>query len=138
MNYSVIYVTKLLLCRHLSNGGFEEEITWRRPNEGQVKVNVDGSCVRSLKDMGGDGTIRDHTCNWLSVFSTNFGIGLPIVVELLAMDQGLKLVWNMGFKKVIVENDCLEAIQIILVGVHIRIHQIFSVISEVRVWLSRD
>ncbi|KAF1877405.1 hypothetical protein Lal_00016305 [Lupinus albus] len=39
---------------------------------------------------------------------------------------------------IILESDCLEAVQIILEDIHIHLQQIGKVVYEVRSWLSRD
>ncbi|XP_019457635.1 PREDICTED: uncharacterized protein LOC109358024 [Lupinus angustifolius] len=116
----------------------ERDICWQRPDIGTIKINVDGSCIRSSLIMGGGGVIRDHAGQWLSGFSANFGVGSAILAELLAMDHGLKLAWELGFKKVHLESDCLEAVHLLSSGIHIRHQKILKVVSVVRSWLSRD
>ncbi|KAE9614458.1 hypothetical protein Lal_00012188 [Lupinus albus] len=88
--------------------------------------------------MGEGGAIRDHDDHLLSGFCVNFGVGSPILAELLAMEHGLKLAWDLGFKKVILESDCLEAMQVIRDGVLICLDNILLVVSNVRTWLSRN
>ncbi|KAF1879364.1 hypothetical protein Lal_00005830 [Lupinus albus] len=119
-------------------GGGEITPSLCRPFPGQVKLNVDGSCIRGTNVMGGGGVIRDHEGRWLSSFSANFGVGSPILVELLAMEHGLNLAWDLGFKEIILESDCLEAVQIIPDGVRICLDNILLHVSNVRTWLTRN
>ncbi|KAE9592659.1 hypothetical protein Lalb_Chr19g0131591 [Lupinus albus] len=51
--------------------------------------------------MGGGGVVCDHASLWLSGFSSNFGVGLPILAELMIM-EGLKLALNLELKMVLV------------------------------------
>ncbi|KAF1859238.1 hypothetical protein Lal_00009822 [Lupinus albus] len=83
--------------------------------------------------MGGGGAIRDHACKWSSRFSTNFGVGLLILVELLAINHGLKLAWNMWFKQIILECNCFEVVQIITDDVQVLFHQILEMVCDIRV-----
>ncbi|KAF1862473.1 hypothetical protein Lal_00046569 [Lupinus albus] len=98
----------------------------------RVKINVDDSCIRDSSVMGGGGVLQDHEGKWLSGLSANFGVGSLILAELMAMDQGLKLTRNLGCKQIILECDCLEAVQIISEDIHIRLQPIRKVVYEVR------
>ncbi|KAF1895774.1 hypothetical protein Lal_00037890 [Lupinus albus] len=83
------------------------------------------SCV-----MNGGGVLRDYEGKWLFGFSANFSVGSPILAELMGMDQGLRLAWNLGYKQITLESDCLESVQIILEDIHIRLQQIGKVVYE--------
>ncbi|KAF1893554.1 hypothetical protein Lal_00002044 [Lupinus albus] len=75
-------------------------VQWPCPRSGQVKINVDESCIHGSNSIGGGGVFRDHNGSWLIGFSTNFGRSTPILAELLAIDQGLTPTWNNGFRNI--------------------------------------
>ncbi|XP_019440200.1 PREDICTED: uncharacterized protein LOC109345547 [Lupinus angustifolius] len=111
---------------------------WRFPEIGQVKLNVNGRCIRSSYIMGGGGVLLESSGSWLVGFSANFSVSSSILAELLALEHGFSLAWNMGFRKVVMESDCLEVAHIISKGFHTRIHRILTVVNNVRFWLARD
>ncbi|KAF1877040.1 hypothetical protein Lal_00033593 [Lupinus albus] len=76
--------------------------------------------------------------NWGMMISQHGAIGVFQKQELMAMGQGLRLVWNMGCKQITMESACLEVVQIISEDIHIRLRQIEKVVYEVRSWLSRN
>lgn len=49
---------------------------------------------------------------WVSEFSGHTK-GDVLLAELLAIQHGLKIVWEMGFRAVICESDCLDAVQLL-------------------------
>ncbi|XP_019422997.1 PREDICTED: uncharacterized protein LOC109332471 [Lupinus angustifolius] len=128
--------------RHLEQGLTLENdlplLHWCFPAEGKIKLNVDGSYTRDSNIMGVGGLLRDHVGKWLSGFSANYGEGSSILAKLLVMDQGLGLAWNLSFKQIILESDCLAAMQIISEAVQIRLHRILCIVNNVRTWLARD
>ncbi|XP_019447236.1 PREDICTED: uncharacterized protein LOC109350455 [Lupinus angustifolius] len=71
------------------------------------------------------GVLRDNLGNWLSDFSANFGVGSHILAELLAMEKRLSL-----------ESDCLEDVQIISERIQIRVAHILALVNSVRSWLA--
>ncbi|KAF1887149.1 hypothetical protein Lal_00040746 [Lupinus albus] len=76
-------------------------VQWRRPVRGQVKLNIDGSCTRGTNIMGGGSATRNHEGRWLSGFSATFEVYSHIIAEALAMEHGLNLAWNLGFKEIV-------------------------------------
>ncbi|CAL0299454.1 unnamed protein product [Lupinus luteus] len=75
--------------------------------------------------MGGGGALRGNLGNWLSRFSANFGVGSPILAELLAMEQDVAL-----------ESECLEVIQIVSDQIPIIIAPILTVVNNIISWLT--
>ncbi|KAL6527506.1 ubiquitin-specific protease ubp15 [Orobanche gracilis] len=111
---------------------------WRLPDYGQVKFNVDGSCSFTQFFMGGGGVLRDHNGIWIAGFSSSYGFGSAIQAECLAMEDGLKLAWNLGFRNVIMECDCMELVQIINDNLPTRLTTVAGVVKRIRSWLKRD
>ena len=55
------------------------------------RVNVDGSFLPDLGNIGSDGIIRDCSCNWLSSFRAYNGIGDVVKAEILGLVHGFHL-----------------------------------------------
>ncbi|KAF1898310.1 hypothetical protein Lal_00033077 [Lupinus albus] len=85
-----------------------------------------------------DFTTRSHWCPPEAEHVKINVDGSCIKDLVLWVEEGLRLAWNLGCKQIILEYDCLEAIQIISEDIHIRLQQIGKVVYEVRSWLSRD
>ncbi|GMJ10130.1 hypothetical protein like AT4G29090 [Hibiscus trionum] len=64
---------------------------WRPPEEGFIKVNVDGAMLADRGAGGIGGLARDHMKRILFQFSEGCGPGPPVLAELLAIKRGLEL-----------------------------------------------
>ncbi|KAK3218555.1 hypothetical protein Dsin_012525 [Dipteronia sinensis] len=53
-------------------------VAWDLPNEGYVKLNVDGGCTGKLGFVTDGGVLHDHLKNWLEGFVLNKGFGSVI------------------------------------------------------------
>ena len=71
---------------------------------------VDGSWNTGLKRMDCGGMLTDVDGNWLSGFSVSFGHGNAFLSELLAIEHGLRLAWNLGYRELVCATDCRDAI----------------------------
>ncbi|XP_019416401.1 PREDICTED: uncharacterized protein LOC109327691 [Lupinus angustifolius] len=112
-------------------------IHWCRPKSGWVKVNVDNSCSLRDHSIRDGGVIRNDDGFWISGFSTIFGIGSSIQAELLAIEFGLKLAWTLGYRKIILESDCLEVIHIISGRVQVCLERLAGIILSISGLLER-
>ncbi|KAL5760893.1 hypothetical protein ACOSQ2_019731 [Xanthoceras sorbifolium] len=88
-------------------------MAWEPPMAGWVKLNVDGSRDNQTGSIAAGGVARDLNSNWVRGFAMHLGAGNILEAELNAFLLGLDMVWDAGFKKVIVESDCLEAVTLI-------------------------
>ncbi|KAF7819384.1 Non-LTR retroelement reverse transcriptase [Senna tora] len=89
-------------------------IAWVPPPDGWIKVNVDGSVdPGSFGSSACGGVLRDRDGNFLCGFSRNVGSCSITLTELWGVLSGLQVAWNRGFKKVIIETDCLNAKRLI-------------------------
>ena len=79
-----------------------------------VLLAVDGSWVVGLGRMGCGGFIRDSSRGWISGFSISFGHGNSFLAEMLAIEEGLKLTWELGYRRVSCVTDCKEAVAIFM------------------------
>ncbi|KAK7301385.1 hypothetical protein RJT34_12248 [Clitoria ternatea] len=67
---------------------------WQPPDIDEVKANVDGSWIPGLDKMSGEGVVRCRLWKWISGFSCLWGRGNELMAELLAIEAGLKHVWE--------------------------------------------
>lgn len=98
------------------NGGKEREwnyIGWNKPEGEWVKINVDVAVKGVLGKVGAGGLIRNEMGVWLGGFCANFGKASRLVAELWGMLFGLRLTWQLGYRKMIFENDSLSDIKLV-------------------------
>lgn len=81
------------------------KLIWTKPQEGFVKLNIDGSVDYHSNAACCGGAIRDSNGRWKSGFLYNFGVCSPLQAEAWALLRGIQLAVFMGYKKVIIESD---------------------------------
>ncbi|XP_062118476.1 uncharacterized protein LOC133832109 [Humulus lupulus] len=87
---------------------------WNPPSPGSVKINVDAGFSAEKGAWSAATVARDHlgscvgvrSCVWERSFS-------PLVAELTAINEGLRLGLEMGFRDFFVESDCLQAVNLV-------------------------
>ncbi|KAF1872336.1 hypothetical protein Lal_00016634 [Lupinus albus] len=89
--------------------------------------------VGSLQPFGRDLA----STSLLSQLIALFGVGSHFLVGLLAMEQGLNLTWNLGFRYIILGSDCFEVVHINLDGICICLDNILLYVPNVCARLSR-
>lgn len=78
-------------------------LKWDPPDQGFVKLNIDGSYkAESNLDGGGEVFCNDQGC-WISWFTVNLGKASYVLAELWGLLYGLKLVTDLKFSHVMVE-----------------------------------
>ncbi|XVE58507.1 hypothetical protein DITRI_Ditri04bG0175000 [Diplodiscus trichospermus] len=82
-----------------------KSVRWIPPSHGWVKLNTDGSLRPSGETARGGGLVRDANGSWMCGFSFNIGSCDVSAPELWAVVQGLKLAWQKGFRRVVLETD---------------------------------
>ncbi|PNX61102.1 ribonuclease H, partial [Trifolium pratense] len=85
-------------------------IGWKVPEEGWVKVNIDGAS-KGERLAGCGGLIRDHQGRWCGGFAKFVGAGSAFVAELWGVLEGLKLARRKGFRKVEVNIDSSSVVK---------------------------
>nr|KYP60483.1 hypothetical protein KK1_022889 [Cajanus cajan] len=104
-SWSVTYVSQLVRRQKLechlycSKTPQEQDGYWAPPGQGDVKLNVDGSCSNQ-KSMGGGGVLRGGRGDWQFGFSTCYGQGSPFLAEILAIRDGLMHAWRLGYRNI--------------------------------------
>ncbi|KAF2297888.1 hypothetical protein GH714_004755 [Hevea brasiliensis] len=58
--------------------------------------------------------IWDAAGNWLFAFAASYGVSSVLVAELWSMHKGLRLAYDRGYRRVILECDNLTAVNTIL------------------------
>ncbi|ESR53983.1 hypothetical protein CICLE_v10021474mg [Citrus x clementina] len=97
--------------------GFEKihrpnsRICWMPPPTNWVKLNIEGSSSRAQGSAGAGGIVRDESGKWILGYSKNLGTSNSLASELWALYHGLNLVWERGFRKVLVECNSHEAVK---------------------------
>ncbi|GMI76552.1 hypothetical protein like AT3G25270 [Hibiscus trionum] len=95
------------------------------PPAGWLKLNVDGATRQSDGMCGVGGLLRDHNGNPVGTFSERRSPAPPLIVEVWAIERGLRLCLSDGwFRKarVMVESDCKKAVDLILKEAIIPVH----------------
>lgn len=82
-------------------------VAWKAPPHGAVKLNTDGSSHGNPGMAGAGGLLRDHLGRFIAGFSANIGISTGVTAECRALELGLELAWNMGFRRILIEVDLL-------------------------------
>lgn len=90
-----------------------QAVTWSRPPHGVLKINTDEAPIKSSAIASAGEVVRDDKGDWISGFSRSLGVATVLHSELWAILDGLNLAWDRGFRKIILESDSKEAIDII-------------------------
>ncbi|KAK8652849.1 hypothetical protein V6N13_126872 [Hibiscus sabdariffa] len=86
---------------------------WFTPPMGWIKLNTDGACRSVTGHSRCGGVFRNFEGVWLHGFSKFIGCCSILEDELSEICIGLSLAWVRGFRCIMVESDCLEAIRML-------------------------
>ena len=78
-------------------------VSWTKPQEGLVKLNLDGSAVGNSKKVGGGAVIRCSNGDWIAGCLRKLGNTSCILAELWALRDGLLLA-----KQLSLDNNCVD------------------------------
>ncbi|KAL2904686.1 hypothetical protein RDABS01_003396 [Bienertia sinuspersici] len=81
---------------------------------------------RGIAAAGGGGVIRSEDGGWAIGFSASFHARTPLAAELLALKKGLQLAWDHNFKKLEVEVDAKELLNLLNSGLDQPYHDLFD------------
>ncbi|PRQ32559.1 putative ribonuclease H-like domain-containing protein [Rosa chinensis] len=94
--------------------GPTSQTLWFPPATGTLKLNVDGEFLSSIQYGGTGGVLRNDQGDFIAAFSYRAESVLsPLHAELLALKYGLDFLHAMNVTKVVMETDCLVAVQAI-------------------------
>ena len=85
-------------------------ISWGKPNQGWVKLNVDGASKHNPKRASAGGLIINEYGQCIVGFSANLEHASNVVAKLWAILMGLRIAWNSGKRKIVIESDSKTAI----------------------------
>ncbi|CAI0403559.1 unnamed protein product [Linum tenue] len=116
-------------------GGTHERrlISWQPPPQDWVCLNTDGSVTHSPSSTAVGGIVRGNDGRFVRAFTMNLGGGSITRAELAGIVQGLKLAWELGARKVILQTDSLIEKTLIETASHHHPH--FFAIAEIWRWL---
>ena len=111
-------------------------VCWQPPDEGWIKLNVDGACDLNSKSMAAGGILRDHLGNWISGFQKFLGSGDSRLVECWSALLGINLAVSLNITHLWIESDCSILIDLLskqdLNHMHHLAPMIFSCRSSLR------
>lgn len=106
------------------------ESSWTPPTEPFIRLDVDGS-VRDDQRAACGGVFRNHKGEWTLGFQLKLGAGNASMAEILAIRTGLWVSKQMGYQKVVLYSDSIEALRLIL-HEHTAFHPLLTEIREIR------
>lgn len=113
------------------------QVQWQRGSEDTMVLNVDGSALTNPGPAGFGGLIRNHDRIFLQGFHGSVGISNILHAELMALYHGVKLCWDVGFRKVFCFSDSSLVIQLVQQGVS-EFHHYNSVVSRIKAYVNQD
>jgi hypothetical protein len=91
--------------------GVKEKVRWRPPEAAWHKLNIDGAWMAEGNTGGGGVNVRDHNGRALACASYFFPSAMdPEAAELLACRRALMLAKDMNVDRVLLETDCMGAV----------------------------
>ncbi|KAL4311917.1 hypothetical protein GQ457_01G054220 [Hibiscus cannabinus] len=87
--------------------------SWCKSPTGWVKMNVDASVSIDDQTVGVGGIIRDAVGSWQFGFARYVGRCNALLAEIWAIHDGLLHARELGYHRVELESDCLEAVHIV-------------------------
>ncbi|XP_042969028.1 uncharacterized protein LOC122301702 [Carya illinoinensis] len=96
----ILHVPVHPMCRRPSR-----VVSWPKPSNGFVKLNVDGSYQGNPCNCGGGWIIQDSRGMFLGAFSAYFGHGTNNEAELRALKEGVALCKSLSFYSLEIECD---------------------------------
>lgn len=82
-----------------------KEVTWEKPQQPFLKLNIDGNSLSNPGKIGGGGIVRDYQGNMIYAFTIPLGIGTNNQAEIQAVSHGLDWCIHHGYRKIHLEVD---------------------------------
>ena len=100
------FATQCIASRGLGRYG-RVWISWNKPLRGWMKLNVDGSVHLDMGTVGAGGTTRNELGEWEDGFTMKLGCNTLEETKSWALLHSLRLAWERGTRRIIVETDSL-------------------------------
>lgn len=81
--------------------------------------------------------IRNHVGEWICGFSGSCGYADNLTTEVQAIKNGLDLVWDRGYRNVILESDSKSALDLLDTTAN-NLHPLFSLLDHINGLLNRE
>jgi ribonuclease HI len=94
-----------------------QHISWSRPAEGTVCLNVEGRLLGSVRTTSFGGLLRNNTGEFLGGFYGTAAEPNVLYAEIMAILHGFEVCWNKGFRNVVCYSDSLQAVTLVKEGV---------------------
>ncbi|CAN1770672.1 Putative ribonuclease H protein At1g65750 [Linum perenne] len=88
-------------------------VAWRPGDEGWSILNTDGSRYRHSGSTAIGGLIRTDQGRFIHAFTANMGDCSITRAEICAIVQGMKLAWDLGIRKLLIQSDSEAAVAIL-------------------------
>ncbi|KAK3036498.1 hypothetical protein RJ639_030512 [Escallonia herrerae] len=88
-------------------------VQWHPPSPGFLKLNTDGSAFGQPGLASYGGLIRGEKGEWLCGYAGNIGIRTSLTAEICGIYKGLCLIREKNLCRVMIETDCMAAINLI-------------------------
>ncbi|CAN1178098.1 Putative ribonuclease H protein At1g65750, partial [Linum perenne] len=88
-------------------------VAWRPGNEGWSILNTDGSRYTHSGSTAIGGLIRTDQGRFIHAFTANMGDCSITRAEICAIVQGMKLAWDLGIRKLLIQSDSEAAVAIL-------------------------
>ncbi|CAI0547219.1 unnamed protein product, partial [Linum tenue] len=111
------------------------DVGWQPPAPNWVCVNTDGSVNSFPGSTACGGIVRGDDGRFIRAFMTNLGGGSITCAELTGIVYGLRLAWEEGARKVVLQTDSATAKSLIETASSNHPH--YTWVAEVRRWLER-
>ncbi|CAI0374979.1 unnamed protein product [Linum tenue] len=111
-----------------------QQVSWSKPLEGWVKLNVDGSRRSEPPSSAIGGVLRNSDGSWIVGFSNKVGHASVLESEIRALRDGLSLAWTLGYHKVEVASDSQVTVQLLLTK-DFEFHPLGALLEDCRKYL---
>ncbi|CAN1130050.1 Putative ribonuclease H protein At1g65750, partial [Linum perenne] len=91
----------------------QRDVSWTPGPTDWLVINTDGSVKQPLSEAAAGGLVRNSSGHCLLAFTANLGSCSITRAELWGILIGLRLAWNAGYKKIIVQTDSQVAVQLL-------------------------
>ncbi|KVH97022.1 hypothetical protein Ccrd_000884 [Cynara cardunculus var. scolymus] len=105
------------------------KVSWEKPEIGWTKLNFDGSCKCKTGKASIGGVVRDHNAEFLLGYAEAIGRTNSTVAEFVALQRGLELVLENGYKDLWLEGDCKTLVEIVAQRRHVKCDEVQKRVS---------
>ncbi|KAK4252970.1 hypothetical protein QN277_010814 [Acacia crassicarpa] len=97
-----------------AQAGSGQMLGWEKPPSSWFQLNVDETIVLQTSKAGCGGLVQDSLGHWIVGFSRRIGLCQPNVTKEWAIAEGLQLAWDLDLKKIVLESNSEEVINMSL------------------------